>query len=372
MPGSSVCGKPSPLAVGCRDTTLEARALAALGGALVHADPWARRGRARSSCTRRSRSRNRPESALRPFSPSANSASSRSRPAAAGPPMHWLTRAQQLAESDGERAAILGVRGMNSSDRGDYPAAFEQLRESVEIAAGCADLRQQAWSLSLVGPRAPPAGRVQPRRRAAIRDCSTWSAANAGSPSCLGRKRSPPSSTCTPATSPTRARRFRGGLGSRLPAERPVLGRHGRPRTRAARRRPRRSRSRGGLAGTRSLACRARTRPLPMGARPRAGRSHHRGPRPRRHRPARPLAVALSSLAARCDLRELLVRAYCHLADLGDPQAAARARTLASDIDNPHLHSLLPSRRSPSIRAADSRSVVGGVGAGVRRLGRVR
>ena len=26
-----------------------------------------------------------------------------------------------------ERAAVLGVRGMNASDRGDYPAAFERL-----------------------------------------------------------------------------------------------------------------------------------------------------------------------------------------------------------------------------------------------------
>ncbi|TDD60374.1 hypothetical protein E1263_11395 [Kribbella antibiotica] len=56
---------------------------------------------------------------------------------------------------------------------------------------------------------------------------------------------------------------------------------------------------------------------------------------------ARPLATALSDLAARCDLRELLARAYLHLADLGDPQGNARARSLTLSIDSPHLQALL-------------------------------
>jgi tetratricopeptide (TPR) repeat protein len=61
-----------------------------------------------------------------------------------------LARALALAETDEEMAAILGVRGMNASDGGDYPAAFEDLRESIERAERCADDRQQAWSLSIL------------------------------------------------------------------------------------------------------------------------------------------------------------------------------------------------------------------------------
>ncbi|WP_433371205.1 hypothetical protein [Streptosporangium sp. CA-115845] len=55
-----------------------------------------------------------------------------------------------MAETDEEFAAVLGVRGMNASDLGDYPAAFEHLGESVRRAGGCADRRQEAWSLSMM------------------------------------------------------------------------------------------------------------------------------------------------------------------------------------------------------------------------------
>ena len=62
----------------------------------------------------------------------------------------WLRRAEELAETAEEFAPILGVRGMNSSDMGDYPAAFVHLGESVDRARSCADERQQAFSLSLL------------------------------------------------------------------------------------------------------------------------------------------------------------------------------------------------------------------------------
>ncbi|GAA0982182.1 hypothetical protein GCM10009555_051660 [Acrocarpospora macrocephala] len=62
----------------------------------------------------------------------------------------WLTKAQAAAETDAEFAALLGLRGMNASDFGDYPAAFGYLIESVERAARCADHRQEAWSLSIL------------------------------------------------------------------------------------------------------------------------------------------------------------------------------------------------------------------------------
>jgi DNA-binding SARP family transcriptional activator len=62
----------------------------------------------------------------------------------------WLRRAEALAETAEELSPILGVRGQNCSDMGDYPAAFVHLGESVERARSCADERQQAFSLSLV------------------------------------------------------------------------------------------------------------------------------------------------------------------------------------------------------------------------------
>jgi hypothetical protein len=56
---------------------------------------------------------------------------------------------------------------------------------------------------------------------------------------------------------------------------------------------------------------------------------------------ARRLVDALASLAARSDMRELVVRAHLHRSRLGDPTALASARLLAAGIDNPALTRLL-------------------------------
>jgi DNA-binding SARP family transcriptional activator len=63
----------------------------------------------------------------------------------------WLTRAHALADKDEERAAVLGVRGMALSDRAHYEAAIALLTESAATARRCGDLRQTAWSLALLG-----------------------------------------------------------------------------------------------------------------------------------------------------------------------------------------------------------------------------
>jgi hypothetical protein len=63
----------------------------------------------------------------------------------------WLGRAGALAEDDNERAAVLGVRGKALSDRAYYGAAFGLLRESVAAALRCGDVRQAAWSLAILG-----------------------------------------------------------------------------------------------------------------------------------------------------------------------------------------------------------------------------
>ena len=61
----------------------------------------------------------------------------------------------------------------------------------------------------------------------------------------------------------------------------------------------------------------------------------------------------LASLAARCDMRELVVRAQLHRGRLGDATALAAARLLAADIDNPALASMLagpPTHRTTPTR----------------------
>jgi hypothetical protein len=75
------------------------------------------------------------------------------------------------------------------------------------------------------------------------------------------------------------------------------------------------------------------------------------------HDHARPLVTRLASLAARCDMREFVVRSHLHRHHLGDPAALASARLLAADIDNPALLPLLDAR--PSLAPAP-RSGTGG------------
>jgi DNA-binding SARP family transcriptional activator len=63
----------------------------------------------------------------------------------------WLERATALAFTDGERAAVLGVRGMALSDRAHYGPAVALLSESVATAERCGAVRQAAWSSALLG-----------------------------------------------------------------------------------------------------------------------------------------------------------------------------------------------------------------------------
>ncbi len=63
----------------------------------------------------------------------------------------WLVRAAQHADDDVSMAAILGVHGMSASDSGDYPRAIDMLQRSIVAAVRCGDRRQQAWSLSILG-----------------------------------------------------------------------------------------------------------------------------------------------------------------------------------------------------------------------------
>jgi DNA-binding SARP family transcriptional activator len=70
------------------------------------------------------------------------------RPAAAG---RWLTRASADATEDKARARVLAVRGMALSDRAHYGAAIGLLEDSIAAAERCGDERQVAWSLAILG-----------------------------------------------------------------------------------------------------------------------------------------------------------------------------------------------------------------------------
>ena len=65
--------------------------------------------------------------------------------------VRWLGRASGLTADDRERAAVLGTRGKALSDRAHYEAAIGLLEESIAAARRCGDVRQAAWSLAILG-----------------------------------------------------------------------------------------------------------------------------------------------------------------------------------------------------------------------------
>ena len=149
-PGVACLRQACAEARGVADPGLLARALAALGVALVHAV----RGRDEEGAA-----------VLREALASAEAAGDREtvvkvcrelgfvevqagRATSAG---RWLGRATGLAGDGHERAAVLGVRGMALSDRAHYEAAIALLSESADTARRCGDFRQAAWSLAMLG-----------------------------------------------------------------------------------------------------------------------------------------------------------------------------------------------------------------------------
>jgi tetratricopeptide (TPR) repeat protein len=149
-PGLEILRGACAEAAAAGDTALEARALAALGSALVHAV----RGRDEEGALRL-------HEALRLANASGERATAAiacrelgyidiqaGRNPSAG---RWLARATELAEGNDELCAVLGVRGVALSDRGYYTAALELLNKSVARADRCGRRRQVAWSLAFIG-----------------------------------------------------------------------------------------------------------------------------------------------------------------------------------------------------------------------------
>ena len=179
------------------DPALQGRALAALGGALVHAI----RGRDEEGAivlheaVRLATEAGDRETAVTAYRELGYVDVQAGRRQTAE---SWLARAEATASSDVELAAVLGVRGMNASDMGDYPAAFRHLQGSVERARraptrGSRPGRCRSWpgpTCSATSAARPPPPWPTP---------SSWCARNAGWRSCPGRRRSRGSSTSAPA-----------------------------------------------------------------------------------------------------------------------------------------------------------------------------
>jgi DNA-binding SARP family transcriptional activator len=323
----------------CTDAALRGRALVALGGALVHAV----RGRDEEGAV-----------VLHEAIQVATGAGDRVSAVTAyrelgfvevqagrrGTADGWLAKAHQLAETDGELAAVLGVRGMSSSDHADYPTALGHLHESVERARSCGDDRQQAWSLSLVarahllrGDRSQATVAVQrslelvheqrwiaflpwPQALRAELDLQAGDVERAAEG--LEQAWAMAVQLGDPCWEGMAARGLGllyGGRGDHVAA----IGWLTEAADRCNRTPDRYQWIRAHVLDTAIIAALDRDD---------ADR-------------ARPLLAALRTLSARCDLRELVVRAALHSARLGDPVALNSARLLAADIDNTELHRLI-------------------------------
>jgi DNA-binding SARP family transcriptional activator len=149
-PGVQIMRQACAEAAASGNVLVQARALAALGSALVHAV----RGRDEEGAVRLHEAR---QLAERCGERAVVAAACRElgyidvqagRGASAG---RWLARSTALAEGNEELCAVLGVRGMALSDRGYYGAALDLLTKSVARAERCGQRRQAAWSLSLLG-----------------------------------------------------------------------------------------------------------------------------------------------------------------------------------------------------------------------------
>jgi DNA-binding SARP family transcriptional activator len=251
----------------------------------------------------------------------------------------WLGRAGALAANDRERAAVLGVRGKALSDRAHYEAAIGLLWESVAAARRCGDVRQAAWSLALLG-RALLLRGQWPEAAGVLDD----SLALVGEEGWVAFQPFPEALRAEVALRQGDADRAIAlldhafALGCRIgdPCWEALAARARGLVYEAAGERP------AALAWLRDAAVRAVRVADPYvwmhawclealakvaiaDAAPDAGEC----------------VARLERLAARGDMRELVVRAALHRARLGDPSGVASARLLSEAIDNPALQAEL-------------------------------
>lgn len=254
----------------------------------------------------------------------------------------WLVKAQELAETDEELAAILRSRGMNASDRADYRSAFEHLNLSLEHSARAGERRQGAFTDSVIarahllrGERKQAAMYLD-RSLEVVRE-ERWLSFQPWPQSLRGEL-------------DVRSGDLDGAAGA-LETAWALACQLGDPcwEGMAARGLGLLSVARGD--DRRSTAWFAE-------AVARSNRTSDRYQWVHAHAldatitaaldrdddaTARALIPTLSTLAARADMRELVVRALLHRARLGDTDARSSARLLARDIDNPALGELISS-----------------------------
>ena len=330
----------------CGDLALEGRALLALGSALVHAV----RGRdeegavvLHQAITVATRAGDRPTAVRAHCELGFVEVQAGRRTTAEA----RLARAAALAETDEETAAVLGVRGMNASDRADYPTAFAHLAGSVDRARRCGDRRQEAWSLSLEG-----------RARLLRGEHGQASAALTGSLDLVREERwiaFLPWPQALQAEVDLQAGRVE-PAGEAFEQAWAMACQLGDPcwEGMAARGLGLVHAGRGDLALATGWLGTAIERSNRVTDRYRWVHAYvleaavdtaiARGAQDR----AQHLVTALGELAARCEMRELVVRALLHRSRLGDRTALPAARLLGATIDNPALACTLedPTRRS--------------------------
>jgi tetratricopeptide (TPR) repeat protein len=256
----------------------------------------------------------------------------------------WLARAEEAASSDVELAAVLGVRGMNASDMGDYPAAFRHLRGSVERAQRGGDPRQQAWSLSILA-RAHLLRDERSQAAVALADSlelvrtERWMVFLPWPEALMGEL------DLRAGRVEDAAAQLEHAWALACHLDDPCW------EGMAARALGLLSAARGDRSGATAWLTEARIRcnrttdryqwvsAYVLDAVVGAALDDHDEAEAAR------LVDALASLAARGDMRELVVRAHLHRSRLGDPSALATARLLATDIDNLALAPLLDGHR---------------------------
>ena len=133
---------------GVGDPALLARALAALGGALVHSVRGGDQEGAAVLHDALALAEDDREVSCKVCRELGYVATQAGHGVSAG---RWLARAATLAQDDRDRAAVLSVRGKALSDRAHYEAGIGLLCESVAAARRCGDVRQVAWSQALLG-----------------------------------------------------------------------------------------------------------------------------------------------------------------------------------------------------------------------------
>jgi tetratricopeptide (TPR) repeat protein len=237
------------------------------------------------------------------------------------------------------KAAVLGVRGLALSDRAHYQAAIALLTESAATARRCGDHRQEAWSLAILGRnhllRDEPAEAVdaldaslalverhgwialQPlpealRAEVALRhDELDHAAALLDHAYALGCRLGDPCWEALAARAHGLLREAAGERAAALASLRNAVDRAVRVAD--------------PYVWVHAYSLDALAAVAIADAAPDAGRS----------------VATLERVAARADMRELVVRGALHRARLGDPTGVASARLLAESIDNPALHAEL-------------------------------